>query len=465
MATNSVAPAARRRLSLPVSPHRPVPYAGPSREEVLALRRQYLTPGLITYYREPLLVVEGHMQYLWDETGKQYLDGFAGIVSVSVGHCHPKIVEKVREQVGMLQHTTTIYLHPAVGLLGRKLAEHLPAGSGLSVSYFTNSGSEANEVAVLSAREFTGRGDVISLRNGYHGGTQGAMGLTAHGTWKFKSNPTVNVKHATPGYCYRCPYGLEYPSCDVKCARDVEDLIRYETPGEVACFIAEPIQGVGGVVVPPPEYFRIAYDLVRKHGGLCVADEVQTGFGRTGTKFWGFENWGVTPDLVTMAKGIGNGAPLGACVTRPEIAAVMKNRLHFNTFGGNPVSVTQGLATLEVIDGENVQQNALRVGAHLKERLREVQERQPLVGEVRGLGLMLGVELVRDRGTKAPATREAADVVELCKERGLLIGKGGLHGSVLRLKPPMCLTTDDADFLADCLEEVLEVVTARSAES
>ena len=220
------------------------------------MRRQYLTPGLITYYREPLLIAEGHMQYVWDETGKQYLDAFAGIVTVSVGHCHPKVVEKVREQVGRLQHTTTIYLHPAIGQFGKKLAEHMPEGSELSVSYFTNSGSEANEIAILSSREFTGNNEVISLRNGYHGGTQAAMALTAHGTWKFKSNPTVGVKHATPGYCYRCPFGLEYPSCDVKCARDVEDLIRYETPGEVACFIGEPIQGVGGTVTPPPRIFR-----------------------------------------------------------------------------------------------------------------------------------------------------------------------------------------------------------------
>jgi len=317
--------ASSRRVSLPVSQHQPAPYSGPSRDEVLALRRQYLTPGLITYYKNPLLVVEGHMQYLWDETGKQYLDGFAGIVSVSVGHCHPRVVEKVKEQVGKLQHTTTIYLHPTIALMGKKLAEHMPAGSELSVSYFTNSGSEANEIAILSSREYTGNSEVISLRNGYHGGTQAVMGLTAHGTWKFKTNPGLNVKHATPGYCYRCPYGLEYPSCDVKCARDLEELIRYETCGEVACYIAEPIQGVGGAVTPPPEYFQIAYEIVRKHGGLCIADEVQTGFGRTGTKFLGFQNWGVTPDIVTMAKGIGNGAPLGACVTRAAFAAVMMN--------------------------------------------------------------------------------------------------------------------------------------------
>ncbi len=213
--THSAAVAPAR---LPISTHTPAPYDGPSRDEVLAMRRQYLTPGLITYYREPLLIAEGHMQYVWDETGKQYLDAFAGIVTVSVGHCHPAIVAKVREQVGRLQHTTTIYLHPAVAQLGKKLAEHMPSESGLSVSYFTNSGSEANEIAILSSREFTGNSDVISLRNGYHGGTQAAMGLTAHGNWKFKSNPTVGVKHATPGYCYRCPYGLEYPSCDIKCA-------------------------------------------------------------------------------------------------------------------------------------------------------------------------------------------------------------------------------------------------------
>jgi len=448
-----------RRLALPTTTHRPAPYTGPSREEVLAMRRQYLTPALITYYKEPLLVVEGHMQYVWDETGKQYLDGFAGIVTVSVGHCHPKVVEKVKEQVGKLQHTTTIYLHPTVGLFAKKLAEHLPADSGLTVSYFTNSGSEANEIAVLTAREYTSNADVISLRNGYHGGTQATMGLTAHGTWKFKSNATAGIKHAVPGYCYRCPFGLTYPSCDVRCARDVEEVIRYETPGEIACFIAEPIQGVGGAVVPPPEYFPIVYDIVRKYGGLCIADEVQTGFGRTGTKFWGFENWGVTPDLVTMAKGIGNGAPLGACVTRPEIADALTKRTHFNTFGGNPISVTQGLATLEVIDSENIQQNALRIGTHLKNRLLELQERQPLIGEVRGLGLMLGVELVRDRQTKEPAKTEAAAVLELCKERGLLIGKGGFFGNTLRIKPPMCLTKDDADFVADCLDEVLTTVS------
>ena len=446
----------RPKAALPPCSHVPAPYDGPSRQEVLAIRQQYLSPGLIRYYKEPLMIVEGSMQYAWDETGKRYLDAFAGIVTISVGHCHPKVVEAVQKQIGKLQHTTTIYLHPAIGEFARRLSAHMPPGSELSSWYFTNSGSEANELAVLAGREFTQNNEVISLRNAYHGGTAATMSLTAHGTWRFKSNTNLPVKNAAPGYCYRCPYGLSYPSCDLKCARDVKDVIEYETSGQVAVFIAECIQGVGGVVTPPKEYFKIIYEIVRRHGGICVADEVQGGFGRTGTKFWAFENWDVTPDVVTMAKGIGNGAPLGAMATRPEISRTLANRIHFNTFGGNPISMTQGLATLEVIESEGIQENALRVGIHLKDRLLELQERHALIGEVRGMGLLLGAELVKDRKSKEPASAETAAVLELARERGLLLGKGGLRGNVLRIKPPMCLSKDDADFIADCLDEVLE---------
>jgi alanine-glyoxylate transaminase/(R)-3-amino-2-methylpropionate-pyruvate transaminase len=449
---------AKRRLSLPVCQHTPEPYTGPSRAEVMETRAQYLSPGLIKYYTDPLMIVEGNMQYVWDEKGTRYLDGFGGIVTVSVGHCHPKVVAAVQKQVAKLQHTTTIYLHPTIGQYAKKLTEHMPAGSNLSNWYFTNSGSEANELAILAAREHTKNTDIISLRNGYHGGTSATMNLTAHGTWKFKTNTGPTVKNATPGYCYRCPYGLKYPSCDLKCARDVKDLIQYETSGEVAVFIAECIQGVGGTVVPPKEYFKIVYDIVHKAGGLVVADEVQGGFGRTGTKFWAFENWDVTPDIVTMAKGIGNGAPLAAMVTRPEISKNLANRIHFNTYGGNPISMAQGMATLEVIDTENIQANALRVGTHLKNRLLELQEKHAIIGEVRGMGLMLGVELVTDRITKEPAKAQTAAVLDRAKERGLLLGKGGLFGNVLRIKPPMCITIDDANYMADCLDEVLSIV-------
>lgn len=448
------------QISLPIIDHHPGKYDGPPREEVIALRRQYLSPGLVTYYKDPLMVVEGHMQYVYDETGRRYLDAFAGIVTVSVGHCHPRIVEKVQQQVGTLQHITTVYLHPAIGQLAEKLASKMPVG--LSQSYFTNSGSEANEVAVLSAREFTGNQDVIALRNSYHGGTSVPMSLTAHGTWKFKSNQQSHVHHTHAGYCYRCPYGLTYPSCDLKCAHDVKDVITYQTPGEVACFIGEPIQGVGGAVTPPKEFFGIIYDIVRQHGGVCIADEVQGGFGRTGAHYWSHQNWDVVPDAITMAKGIGNGVPLGAMTTRPEIAEVLTNRIHFNTFGGNPVSMIQGLATLEVIDEENIQENALQVGTHLKAGLDSLQDKHSLIGEVRGLGLMLGVELVRDRASKEPASVECADVVELTKERGLLLGKGGLQGNTLRMKPPMCITRDDAEYIITCLDEVLTIVSTQT---
>ncbi len=438
---------------LPIVDHKPAAYDGPSRDEVIALRHQYVSPGVLTYYRDPLMIVEGKMQYLWDETGRRYLDAFAGIVTVSVGHCHPQVLEKVKAQSDRLQHTTTIYLHPAIAQFAEKLASKMP--EGLTRSYFTNSGSEANEVAILSCREFTGNQDVIAQRNGYHGGTSTPMSLTAHGTWKFPSNNRSHVHHTHAGYCYRCPYGLEYPSCDLKCAHDIKNVIQYETPGEIACFIGEPIQGVGGSVTPPKEFFGIVYDIVRQHGGLCIADEVQGGFGRTGTHYWAHQNWGVKPDMITMAKGIGNGAPLGAMTTTEEISEVMTKRIHFNTFGGNPISMTQGLATLEVIDEENIQQNAIQVGGHIKDRLLELQDKHDLIGEVRGMGLMLGVELVTDRQTKAPATTQAADVMERCKQLGLIIGKGGLYGNTLRIKPPMCITKDDADFLVDCLDVVL----------
>jgi alanine-glyoxylate transaminase/(R)-3-amino-2-methylpropionate-pyruvate transaminase len=447
------ATAAAPRLEMPPCDHVPRPYAGPSRDEVLAMRRQYTNPAIFTLYREPLLIVEGHMQWLFDEAGRRYLDLFAGIVTVSVGHCHAKVVRRVQEQVATLQHTTTIYLHPSFPLFAKKLATKMPPG--LDVTYFVNSGSEANELAVTMARLFTGHSDVIALRNGYHGGSPSAQGLTSHNTWKFPVGGEGRVHHAINPDPYRSPFDGTPEEIATKSAQDIRDLIRYSTPGRVAAFIAEPIQGVGGATAGARNYLKEAYAVVREHGGLCVADEVQTGFGRTGEHYWGFQNFGVVPDFVTMAKGIGNGAPLGAVTTRLEVAKTLAQRLHFNTFGGNPVSMAAGLAVLEIIDEEGLQENARVVGGRLRAGLRRLMDAHRLVGDVRGLGLMLGVELVRDRATKEPAKGETLDVLEAARDMGVLLGKGGLEGNVLRIKPPMCITAADADFAVDVLDRAL----------
>jgi len=445
--------------TLPPCDFQPQPYDGPSKDAVLDMRREFLTPALVTYYAEPIMIVQGHMQWLFDETGRRYLDAIAGIVTVSVGHCHPKVVEAVREQNERLQHTTTIYLNPNIAEFGKKLVSTFPKDSGLGVCYFTNSGSEANELAMLMARLHTGNFDILALRNAYHGLTNQAMGLTALHNWKYPFPHGFGVKHAKAPDRYRGPYGYDDADAAAKYADEVEDVLRFATSGAVAGFIAEPIQGVGGTIELPDGYLARVYEMIRARGGVCISDEVQTGFGRTGTAFWGFENQGVTPDIVTMAKGIGNGAPLGCCVARAEIADCMRDRLHFNTYGGNPVSMAQGLATLNVLLEDNVQQRAAEIGGYLKEGLEDLKSRHAIVGDVRGQGLMLGMELVTDRSTKTPATAETAQVHERAKDLGVLIGKGGLYGNVLRIKPPMCIEREDCDFICKVLDICLSEVS------
>jgi len=440
-------------MQKPVLPHfdyQPKPYAGPSADEVLRLRKQFLNPGIFLYYKNPIMLVEGKMQYVWDEHGKRYLDALGGIVTVSVGHCHPHVVDVARRQNETLQHSTTIYLHPNIAQYAQALAAKMPGD--LKVCYFVNSGSEANDLALLMARAYTGNYDVIALRNAYHGGNAVTMGLTAHRTWKFNVPHSFGVHHAITPDPYRGPWGRDDVDAGKQYAADVKNLLDFATSGQIAGFIAESIQGVGGCVVFPDGYLKYVYEHVRAAGGLCIADEVQSGFGRTGTHYWGFETQRVVPDIVTMAKGIGNGCPLGAVVTTPKIAATLAQRTHFNTFGGNPVACAQGRAVLEIIEREKLQENSLTIGSRLLAGLNQLKEKHKLIGDVRGKGLMLGIELVKDRQSKEPAKEASAQILEICKEMGLLLGKGGLWGQTIRFSPPMCVNEQDADFLLEVLD-------------
>ncbi len=438
---------------IPNYDHQPKPYTGPSFEEVEQMRQQYLSPALLTFYKNPIMIVEGSMQYLYDEKGHRYLDAIGCIVTISAGHCHPYVIEKGREQMETLQHTTTIYYHPTVAEYGKALADKLP--DELSVIYFVNSGSEANDLAIMMSRLYTGNYDMIALRNAYHGGSSSTMGLTAHSTWKFNYPHSFGIHHSLVPDPYRGPWGRDDPDAGTKYAADVLNAIQHGTPGRIAGFFAESIQGVGGTVVYPDGYLKAAFKHVRGAGGLCISDEVQTGFGRTGEAFWGFETQGVIPDIVTMAKGIGNGAPLAAVATRPEIAQLLSERIHFNTFGGNPVSCAMGKAVLEVIDRENLQQHCLDTGNYLMQGYRKLMEKHDIIGDIRGMGLMTGIELVKDRKSKEAATPECAQVFERAKEMGLLLGKGGFFSNVLRIKPPMCINKDDVDFMIEVLDIAL----------
>ena len=438
---------------LPSFDHLPQRYNGPSSAEILRLRKEFLNPAIFLYYKKPLMLVEGKMQYVWDENGRRYLDALGGIVTISVGHCHPDVVEATRRQNDLLQHSTTIYLHPEIAEYAEALAAKMPGD--LKVCYFVNSGSEANDLALLMARVYTGNYDMVALRNAYHGGNVSGMGLTAHHTWKFNVPHSFGVHHAIAPDPYRGQWGHDDSDAGKKYAADVKNLIEYATPGQIAGYIAESIQGVGGCVVFPNEYLKHVYEHIRAAGGVCIADEVQAGFGRTGTHYWGFETQGVVPDIVTMAKGIGNGCPLAAVVTTPQIAAALSQRIHFNTFGGNPVVCATGKAVLDVIEREKLQANSHAMGNYLISGLQRLKEKHSVIGDVRGKGLLLGIELVKDRATKEPARAECAQVLETCRDLGLLLGKGGLYGQTIRFSPPMCIHQEDGDFILAVLDQAL----------
>ncbi|HEU4402280.1 MAG TPA: aspartate aminotransferase family protein [Candidatus Polarisedimenticolia bacterium] len=417
--------------------------------------QRFLFPCVTTYYDKPLTIVRGQGMHLFDETGKQYLDCFGGVLTVSVGHCHPEITEAIVRQVQTLVHTSTLYVTPALSDLAEAVAQVLPGD--LDRLFFSNSGTEADETAVLLARVHTGNQEVLVLRYGYSGRSMMALAAAGQAPWRQIGTQVPGFVHAVAPYCYRCPLKLTYPSCEVACAKDVEEVIQTTTSGRVAGILAEVVIGSGGFIVPPKEYFEIVAGLVRKAGGLFIADEVQTGWGRTG-KMFGIEHYGVTPDVMTFAKGMANGSPIGCTATTGKIAAALRP-LSFATFGGNPVTSAAALATLRVIQKQKLADNARLQGDHLHAGLLELQRKYPIIGDVRGIGLMQGAELVGPG--KTPDPKAVSAVLEGTRRRGVLIGKGGLWGNVLRVAPPMTISRTEVDELLTALDGAFAEATGK----
>ena len=424
-------------------------------EDILKLRKKHLGPSLSISYDEPLKIVRGSMQYLYDESGRQYLDGVNNVCHV--GHCHPKVVKAAQDQIAVL-NTNTRYLHDHLVDYAKKLTSHLP--SPLRVCFFVCTGSEANELALRMARTYTGQKDVIVLDTAYHGNTSALIDISPYkheGKGGYERPPHVHKVRIPDGY--RGDYKYGDADAATRYASDVDAVIQDLASKErgVGAFIAESVASCAGQIEYPPGYLQAVYPKVREAGGVCIADEVQVGFGRVGSHFWGFETQGVVPDIVTMGKPIGNGHPLAAVVTTPEIATAFANGMeYFNTFGGNPVSCAIGLAVLNVIANEGLQQHAWHVGSYLKKRLQNIGTRHEIIGDVRGRGLFLGIEFVRNPETLEPAAQEASAIVERMKEKGILLSTDGPLYNVIKIKPPIPFNQKNADQLADALEDTLE---------
>jgi 4-aminobutyrate aminotransferase-like enzyme len=427
-----------------------------TKEEILKKHKQYLFPSINNYYSDPLVTDHASMQYVWDVEGKKYLDFFGGIVTISVGHSNPRITSKVKAQIDKIQHASTVFPNEAIVALAEKLAQITPGE--ISQSFISNSGTEANELAVQIARMFTGRYEIVALRHGYSGRSEIGQSLTAHSTWrKSLPVPSPGFVHAMNPYCYRCPLGKTYPSCEVACARDVEAVIQTSTSGQIAAFFAEPIQGVGGFITPPKEYFKIVFNIIKNYGGLFIADEVQTAWGRTGKRWFGIEQWEVTPDIITSAKGLANGVPVGVTMTRPEIAGSFQG-LQISTFGGNPVTSVAAKATIDLIEEDRLMDNADVVGRYYREGLEGLQEKFEPIGDVRGMGLLQAMEFVQDRVSKEPDAAMTNRFMEECRNRGLLVGKGGLHGNVVRTSPPLNISKTDVDEAIKIMDQALTAI-------
>ena len=422
------------------------------KELILNKQKKYLFPNHILYYTEPLPFDRGEGVFLWDTEGKKYLDFFGGILTTSVGHNRQEVTKAVQEQTEKIIHSSTLYPNEAHVNLAEKLAKLTPGD--LQVSFFSTDGTGANETAVTLAQTHTGNHDIIALRHAYHGRSAMGMALTGVGTWRIGGTSVASVKHALNPYCYRCPLKMTYPSCGVACAEDVEETIKTTTCGKIAAFIAEPIQGVGGFITPPAEYLKITSEIARHYGGLFIADEVQTAFGRTGDKWFGVEHSEVVPDVMTMAKGIANGFPLGNTITRPEIAeSMLKAQLTLSTFGGNPVACAASSATMEVLEKEATPERVAELGKMLRKGLDKLKENYTVIGDVRGRGLMQGIELVKNRSTKEPASEATKHLFEATRNLGLIIGKGGLYGNVIRIAPPMTVNEEEIAMALDALDK------------
>lgn len=425
-------------------------YLGP--KEIIQKKKDYMIPCVYHFYNEPMQLVKGEMQYLYDHTGKQYLDCFAGVSVVNCGHCHPEITKAICDQVNTLQHTCTIYLTENIVKLAERLAQITPGR--LQKTFFCSSGTEANEGAALLASIYTGKQEFISLRQGLHGRTKLTMSLTGLSMWRTDTSPVGGISFAPNAYCYRCPYGKTHPECDLACANEIETVIKTATSGQVAAFIAEPIQGNGGIITPPPGYFKRVKEILDKYNILLIIDEVQTGFGRTG-KMFAIEHYGVEPDIMTMAKALGNGVPVGAFTARAEIADTY-TRPGASTLGGNPVTSAAALATIDVITKNNLPMRSAELGEYLKCGLLELQKKYPLIGDIRGHGLMIGAELVNK--DKSPAAKQLDSILEQMKDRGFLFGKNGPERNVMAFQPPLVITTKDLDNLLNNLADVLSTI-------
>ncbi len=421
--------------------------------ELRRKQKEFLFPNVSTYYEEAVVLESGKGLTLKDVEGREYLDFFGGILTVGVGHCHPRVTEAVIAQQKKLVHVSTLYPTIPQIELAEKLNQLRPTKEPVK-SFFTNSGTEANETAVQLAKVATGRTDLVALRHSYGG--RGALAVNMMGNKNYRplQSEIPGIKHAHAPYCYRCDFGLKYPDCGLACAKDIKNLIETTTTGQIAGFIAEPIMGVGGFIVPPKEYFEVAVPIVRNAGGLFIADEVQTAWGRTGEKWWGVQHFNVEPDILTSAKGMGNGQPVALTMARASVADKgVYNTI--STFGGGPPSMAAALATLRVIEEEKLLFNSQMMGKALREGLQGLQERFTGIGDVRGMGLMQAIELVKDRGTKEPDAPGATRLMEATRKRGLLVGKGGLYGNTMRIAPAMVVNRSQVDAALRILGEAL----------